>query len=99
MNIKEESDAAVSRYMTKTVITANIDETIQSVCKRMYENQIGSIVIVKRGIHGEEPLGIITERDIIHKMGSAELFTTQSSIRELMSSNIISIKPDNTINH
>jgi CBS domain-containing protein len=88
---------AVSKYMTKTVITANLDQTIQSVCKIMSENNVGGIVVVKRGVSGNEPLGIITERDIIRKIGEADLFTTQSSIRELMSNNLVTIKPDNTI--
>lgn len=87
----------VSKYMTKTVMTANLDQTIQSVCKVMSENNVGGIVIVKRGVSGNEPVGIITERDIIRKIGDVDLFTTQTSVRELMSNNLISIKPDNTI--
>jgi CBS domain-containing protein len=96
MNMEDES-APVSKFMTKTVITANVDQTIQSVCKMMHENRIGSLVIVKGGMYGNEPLGIITESDIIHNLGSVELFTTQTPVRELMSNNIISIKPHNTI--
>jgi CBS domain-containing protein len=87
----------VSKFMTKTVMTANPDQTVQSACKIMNENYLGSIVIVKRGINGNEPVAIITERDIIRKIGAVDLFTTQTSIRELMSNNLISIKPDNTI--
>lgn len=93
----EDELAPISKFMTKKVITANVDQTIQSVCKMMHENHIGSIVIVKRGIDGNEPLGIITESDIIHQLGSVELFTTQMPVRELMSTNIISINPHNTI--
>jgi CBS domain-containing protein len=78
-------------------MTANLDQTIQSVCKIMIENNVGGLVVVKRGVSGNEPVGIITERDIIRKIGDVDLFTTQSSIRELMSNNLISIKPDNTI--
>lgn len=90
--------APVSKFMTKTVMTANIDQTIQSVCKMMHENHIGSVVIVKRGMDDDnEPLGIITESDIIHKIGSGELFTTQTPVIELMSNKIISIKPDITL--
>jgi CBS domain-containing protein len=98
MNREDESAAApVSKFMTKTVLTANIDQTIQSVCKIMHENHIGSVIIVRKEIDGNRPLGIITESDIIHKIGSVELFTTQTPVRELMSSNIIAIKPRNTI--
>jgi CBS domain-containing protein len=87
----------VSKYMTKTVMTANLDQTIQSVCKIMSENNVGGIVIVKRGVSGNEPVGIIIERDIIRKIGEADLFTTQTPIRELMSNNLVTIKPNNTI--
>jgi len=87
----------VSDYMTKTVTTASLDQTIQSVCKIMNKNNLGGLVIVKRGVSGNEPVGIITERDIIRKIGEVDLFTTQTSIRELMSKNLISIKPDSTI--
>jgi CBS domain-containing protein len=104
MGIEEDKSAAgdidtipVSKFMTKIVMTATLDQTIQSVCKIMNENNLGGVVIVKRGVSGNEPVGIITERDIIRKIGEADLFTTQTPIRELMSTNLISIKPDNTI--
>ena len=87
----------VSKFMTKTVITATLDQTIQTVCKIMYENNIGSVVIVKREVDGFLPIGIITERDITHALGSVELFPTQTPLRELMSTNVISIKPDSSI--
>jgi CBS domain-containing protein len=88
----------VSKFMTKKVITMNIDQTIQSVCKVMNENNIGGIVIIKRGMTGDEPIGMITERDIIREIGAVDLFTAQTSIRELMNTKLTSIKPDNTIN-
>jgi CBS domain-containing protein len=104
MGIEEgKSDAGdidtipVSNFMTKTVMTASIDQTILSVCKIMNENNLGGVVIVKRGVSGNEPVGIITERDIIRKIGETDLFTAQTPIRELMSTNLISIKPYNTI--
>jgi CBS domain-containing protein len=87
----------VSKFMTKTVITATLDQTIQTICKIMYENNIGSVVIVKREVDGFLPIGIITERDITHALGSVELFPTQTPLRELMSTNVISIKPDSSI--
>ena len=68
----------VSKFMTKKVITMNIDQTIQSVCKVMNENNIGGIVIIKRGMTGDEPIGMITERDIIREIGAVDLFTAQT---------------------
>ena len=87
----------VSKYMTKKVITASTDETVQSICKTMHENNIGSVIIVNRIIDGLRPIGIITERDIIHQIGSIELFVTQTPVRELMSTTVTSIDQDSSV--
>jgi CBS domain-containing protein len=87
----------VSKCMTKKVITASTDETVQSICKTMHENNIGSVVIVNRVIDGLRPIGIITERDIIHQIGSVELFVTQTPVRELMSTTVTSIDHDSSV--
>jgi CBS domain-containing protein len=81
LNLKTIS---ISKYMTKNVITATADQTIQSICNLMHENNIGSVVIVRRVVNGLKPIEIITERDIICQIGKMELFSTQSSVRELM---------------
>src|ERR1051325_11831518 len=81
LNLKTIS---ISKYMTKNILTATADQTIQSICNLMHENNIGSVVIVRRVVNGLKPIEIITERDIICQIGKMELFSTQSSVRELM---------------
>jgi CBS domain-containing protein len=63
----------------------------------MYENQIGSIVVVKRTVDGINPIGIITERDIVRQIGSSELFIVQAPIREIMSTPLVTIRPNSLI--
>jgi CBS domain-containing protein len=88
----------VSSIMTGEVITATADETIKTVCKLMYENDIGSIVIVKRTIEdANKPVGIITERDIVRQIGLSELFVVQAPIRQIMSTPLVTIGPNNPI--
>ena len=81
----------VSSIMTLDVKTATQDETIQTVCKSMYENDIGSIVVVKRTIEGITPIGIITERDIVRQIGFTDLFVVQVPIRQIMSTPLVTI--------
>lgn len=38
---------AVSSFMTRNVITQTEDQNIQVVSRTMYENNIGSVIIVK----------------------------------------------------
>lgn len=87
--------------MTKNIVTATVDQTIQSICSLMHKNNIGSVVIVRRVVDGLKPIGIITERDIIHQIGKVELFSTQSSVRELMTSSgnkdLITITSDTSV--
>lgn len=55
---------SVSSFMTKNVKTETEDQNIQSACRNMHQNNIGSIIIVKRdNSNGNyKPTGIITER-------------------------------------
>ena len=88
----------VSSIMTGEVITATADETIKTVCKLMYENDIGSIVIVKRTVDdANKPVGIITERDIVRQIGLSELFVVQAPIRQMMSTPLVTTGPNNPI--
>ena len=87
----------VSTIMAANVKTATEEETIQTVCKTMYENQIGSIVVVKRTVDGINPIGIITERDIVRQIGSSELFVVQAPIRQIMSTPLVTIRPNSLI--
>jgi CBS domain-containing protein len=81
----------VSRFMTTELITATEDQTIQQICKMMSDYDIGSVVIVKRLVDGNNPIGIITERDIVHQIGSSELFLVQKPIREVMSYPLVTV--------
>lgn len=91
----------VSKYMTKNIVTATVDQTIQSICSLMHKNNVGSVIIVRRVVDGLKPIGIITERDIIHQIGKVELFSTQSSVRELMTSSgnkdLVTITSDTSV--
>jgi CBS domain-containing protein len=78
-----------TKFMTKKVITAKINSTVQSVCKSMYENNVGSVVIIKQTNGAVVPVGILTERDIVKIIGSIELFSPQVPIRPFMSSPLI----------
>ncbi|HEX5891472.1 MAG TPA: CBS domain-containing protein [Nitrososphaeraceae archaeon] len=57
---------AVSSIMTKDVKTATESQTIHDICKIMHDNNIGDVIIVKE--FGSEPVGIITERDVVNQM-------------------------------
>lgn len=102
----------ISSIMTKNVKTANEDQSLYEVCKIMHENNIGSIVIMKRRreaerVDGAKPgvdaVGIITERDVVNKIAlKLDPASYRSSVLELfaskiMSTPLITIFPNGTI--
>ncbi|MEM0369189.1 MAG: CBS domain-containing protein [Pyrobaculum sp.] len=60
---RREMPIKISDIMVRQVVTCRKDEKVKEVAMRMYENKIGSVVIVD----GENrPIGIVTERDLIY---------------------------------
>jgi CBS domain-containing protein len=79
----------VSSFMSTNVKSEMADQTIQAACRIMHKNNIGSVIVVKE--HTTEPVGIITERDIVRIIGSSEPSLLHLPLRELMSKPLITI--------
>jgi CBS domain-containing protein len=64
----------ISNFMSsRGVITEREHQNIYSVCRIMHENNVVCVVIVgKSGANYTKPVGIITERDVIHISGSLD---------------------------
>jgi CBS domain-containing protein len=98
----------VSSFMTTNIITQTEDQNIRAVSRTMYENNIGSIVIVKNNNNkdrdndinnnnNKQPVGIITERDIVRILGSLEQDLLKIPVRQLMSKPLITISSNSSI--
>jgi len=99
-NMSVES-VPVSSLMTDNVKLATENQTIRVVCRIMYENKIGSIVILKDTIYDnaedKRPIGIVTERDIVRLIGHSDPLLIDAPVREVMSSPLITINPNSSI--
>ncbi|HET7390858.1 MAG TPA: CBS domain-containing protein [Nitrososphaeraceae archaeon] len=107
-NIK---NVTVSDFMTREVKTITENETLKQACKLMYQDNIGSIVVLKKDTsdyHDEKtsisteskndkPVGMITERDIARMVGFSDKFFIDISVMEVMSKPLITINPDNLV--
>ncbi|UCH57913.1 MAG: CBS domain-containing protein [Candidatus Bathyarchaeota archaeon] len=54
----------VSEVMVKEPTVVRLDTSVKKVAELMRERSIGSVIIVE----GERPVGIITERDLVHRV-------------------------------
>src|ERR1041385_3879860 len=105
-NIK---NIAVSDFMTRKVKTIKENETMRQACKLMYQDNIGSIVIIKNYTNGphtetldtnmrnDVPIGIVTERDLARMVGFSAKFFADMTVSEVMSKPLVTINSDTSI--
>ena len=82
----------VSSMMTKDVKKITADQNITGACKIMNDHGIGRVVIVELGDLDMQPIGIITERDIVRILGELKPWLYRVPLYELMSNPVIKIQ-------
>lgn len=88
----------VTNLMSKRVITITENQSLQEASKLMYQNNIGSIIVIKSGDENENvPIGIITERDIARIVGFTSIFSPTTPISELMSKPLLTATSSSTL--
>ena len=76
--------------MIKKVITIERDKTTQDAAKLMAEHSIGSLVIIS----DDNPVGIVTERDLVRKVCAKDVASSKVHLNDVMSSPVIWAEPD-----
>jgi CBS domain-containing protein len=76
--------------MTKDIKTIKLKEPLFNACKIMKDNKIGCVVVVEES-NNTNPVGIITERDIIYNLSSSDT-NLHISVNEIMSKPIVTIQ-------
>jgi CBS domain-containing protein len=85
----------VRDIMEKNVITIQYDKSALDASKMLKEKDISFLVIQKDG----NPIGLVTERDIVRKIAAEDKKSSESPIRDLMSKNFKWVKPEDSIEH
>ena len=93
----------VSSAMTPNIISGSETQSVRDICKIMYKNKVGSIIIAKDTLRGSDnttektPVGIVTERDCVRLIGFSDPFVVDAPISELMSTPIITINQNDSV--
>ncbi len=77
----------VKEIMTRNVATVDIKSSIQQLSQKMLAYGVGSVIITD----DNQPVGIVTEKDIVRKIVSKNLKPEDISIKELMTTPLITI--------
>ena len=90
MNLEE-----ILKAKGSTVFTIGAEATLEQAVSRLVDHNVGSLVVCDRDVEqGERPIGIITERDILHASSSRsghDLATTRVEV--VMSTDLSTASP------
>jgi CBS domain-containing protein len=82
------NDIVLREIMTQEVFILDITSTALEAAQAMKDKNIGSLIVSKDG----NPVGIITERDIVHKVMAKDVKPSTMLAEKIMSSPIITVK-------
>ena len=70
------------------------DEPVLAAIKMMADRSVGALIVTR----GSELLGIISERDYARKVILKGRSSSDTKVREIMSSPVKTVRPDDTVN-
>ena len=87
------SRVTVGSIARMPVPTVNSSETIAEIASLMVNHNIGAVIVMR----DTEPLGIVTERDLVRKVIYAEKDAREIVAQEIMTAPLLTISYDRTI--
>ena len=85
----------IKDIMTAKPLTLTTDSTVKEAAELMQKNDIGAIPITNS--ENEKLMGIITDRDIILRCISKDFDTNTTTVKDIMTENVITVCPENSI--
>jgi CBS domain-containing protein len=87
---KTPLDDPISKYMNRELVTMDSNSSVWEAARLMKENKVGSVFVTQNG----NPVGILTERDVLYKIVAEDLPSAHVLLRKVMSSPLISMEED-----
>ena len=84
----------VGQLMTKKLETINPSNTAQEAAKKMRDKKVSSLVVTDSG---DEPIGIVTERDLVRQVCTKDVSSNSIIVHHIMSSPIATIDANSSV--
>lgn len=85
--------ASVESVMRSPPVTALFSDSVLAVANKMFSQNIGAVIIMSGG----NPVGIVTERDIVGKVIRERGDVSKIRAQEIMSSPLVEIDADKSV--
>ncbi|HIH76091.1 MAG TPA: CBS domain-containing protein [Methanomassiliicoccales archaeon] len=93
MQAKEVREILVREVMSSRPRTGRPDMTVKEAAALMLREGVGSLIVLEGG----EPVGILTERDILYKVVAVGKVPSRTKVERVMSSPVITIAPGSNV--
>lgn len=80
----------VKDFMTKTILTIDAERSTFEASQEMEKNDEGYLIVLAKA----QPLGIITNEDIVRKVVAKQRNSSETKVAEIVSTPLITIDPD-----
>lgn len=90
----EQSTTKVENIMTRDAKSLDISKTAADAAELMSEKKVGSIIVTKN--HGR-PFGIVTERDLVRRIGKKDIYFRDILLEHLTSRPLITLESRATV--
>ncbi len=87
---KTPLDDPVSKYMSRDLVTIDVNKSVWQAAKLMKESKVGSVFVTQN----DNPIGILTERDVLYKIVAEDLPAAHILLKKVMSSPLVSVDED-----
>jgi len=81
----------VREAMSSPVVSVEEEDTIEEIAKRMLEQRVGAVIVLNRN---GNPVGIVTERDLVTRVVALGLDPSKLVASKVMSSPLKMVEPD-----
>jgi CBS domain-containing protein len=89
---------AVNEIMSRRLEMIDVTATAQEAAKKMNEKRISSVLVIdKNRKNNEDPIGIVTEKDLVRRVCAAGISSKEIGVSDIMSSPIETIETEATV--
>ena len=81
----------------RNVITAEPDMSIQQAAGLMRDHHVGCLIVVRENEARIEPVGIVTDRDIVVELIAKGISTDEVTVGDIMSFALLKVCEDDTV--
>ena len=81
----------------RNVVTANRETSISEAARLMRDRHVGSLIIIEKRDHRIEPVGILTDRDIVVEVLAEDVDPNTVTVGDIMTSAVLKVNENDSI--